>query len=596
MKFLNQKLNTITKRYFAVLVIFFIVVVLILNLFLPNLYYYIMKPYFIKNVSTLIDSSMVRQSVVWTNNRLVYCLVKDEQFHSLINKYYNSNKDDNIIIETMDYIMKKRASVVFNWNKSITAKCHNFVIMDDGTVFCNDEGKMVAEYVRDDKWFKERKNEEMYSPLINLDNGEQYICFARSGTVGSMNFTIVCASNFLDIKKQYNEIEELGINDYMMLQGDRVIYQNLTNSNINLKTYPDYMYSEIQYQPMQFDSENGLDFMVLCSLPFENFRIAVNISKDTLLMTYSDLFTVMKSLIYFLLFLIMLITYLIINRILHRLVALDNAMKEIKIGNEPLPIYDDGNDEIARLTNSFEIMLNEIKLSTNKMLVHEKREQQMQYALLVSALDPHYIYNTLNTITFLAHMNRTEDIIKVNNALIATLKDRLRVKECKTFDSVKVEIEVLKQYLVIQNYLFSNKIDLVFNIEDDDLMLEIPKNILQPLVENSIKHGILPNKDIDNKPIPGQIYITINQEKEQIIIEIKDNGIGFKDDILLEYQNLANDPDVNIFDMEHIGIKNIYMRLRYLYGQDFSFIINSNVKKGTQFIIKLPIQRSIKVL
>lgn len=595
MRFIKKYVNTIMKKYILIFTFFFLSAVILTNLILPRLQYAIARAYFSKNLMTIINSSMVKQSIIWTSNRLEYILSTDQEFHTLINEYYVQNQNSRFIPEIMDFIAKKRCAAVFNWNTSLSAQTEDFVIMDDGINFCNVNQQYLIENIKKSAWYKSLSNDKtnVYSPVITIDNmnkKERYICFALPIEVGNHYGTIMSAINFDDIKIQYNEIEKLGIKDYMMIQKNRIIYQNLKKSQIDITNYPQSMYSTQQYHPVEFVNEDGIDFMVLCSLPFEKFYVAFHIPKETILMPYKDLFTGILVIIYFLLSVILFLFFITMRKITHRLSILGETMKKVQNGYYPVIKKDLNNDEISRLSDSFSVMLKTIRENTEKMLQHEKKEQQTQYALLVSMIDPHYIYNTLNTVTFLANMNRNKDVVKVNNALIATLKDRLQSKNYKTFDSVEIEIQVLKQYMIIQNYLCSNTIKMNLHITETNLHLQIPKNILQPLVENAIKHGILPKKGIDHKPLIGKIDITVYKScNQKIVLRIADNGIGFDQVKLKKCSSLLNESNVDLFDMKHIGIKNVLMRLIYIYGQDkIKFAINSVKGKGSEFIIIIP--------
>lgn len=507
----------------------------------------------------------------------------------MLNQYIAAHASSSQEID--GYIEAARSRVVFTWNESVSTSSQNMVIFDDGTVFGSDQAKSLAKSVISSQWYHAwdyQVDQFAYSPVIG-SGGHDYLCFATNVAIADKNALIINAIDFAGILQQYHEIEALGIKDYVMVQGTETIYQNLESTRIDVESYPDTMFSTEQYEPMITDVYDGLDIMVLCSMPNENFRVAFHISQAELLRPYDNLLTIIQGLIYGLVLIILAIVYLITGNITKRIHRLDETMKDVGSGSYPQVTLDQRNDEISRLSQSFENMIKDLETSSEALLTQERRESQMQYALMVSAVDPHYIYNTLNTVSILAKMNRPEDVVKVNNALIATLKNRLQAKTLKPFDSVRIEKEALEQYIVIQNYLFADKIRLNFHVSDQNLNLLIPKNIIQPLVENSIKHGILPNKGPDGKPKVGEIHVTVFQNSNmETVISVIDNGVGMTDEALVEYQNLRKDVDYNSFDMEHIGIKNVFMRLIHIYGINVEFQIESEASQGTSFVIVLP--------
>lgn len=262
-------------------------------------------------------------------------------------------------------------------------------------------------------------------------------------------------------------------------------------------------------------------------------------------------------------------------------------MSEISKGNYGARLSVHTHDEIEVLGTAFNDMANKLEKNIHELMEKERREKDMQYSLLVSQIDPHFIYNAMNTITYLASSNQPEAVIAVNRSIIGILKDRLRVGCFKVSDSLRQEIDTIKNYLVIQRYRYKDLFDIRWDVDESLLDIEIPKNILQPLVENALYHGVLANKDENGDIIGGYITISIQKEANQLVLSVKDNGIGMSqstiDKIILS-ENGALDNNQN---GEHIGLCNIFARLRYLYQTDFGFHIESKPDFGTKIEIKI---------
>ena len=221
------------------------------------------------------------------------------------------------------------------------------------------------------------------------------------------------------------------------------------------------------------------------------------------------------------------------------------------------------------------------------MVEQEKREQQLKYGLMISQVDPHFIYNTMNMITYLAQKNRNEDVIAVNKAMIQILRDRLRIEVDNVYDTVEQEIKVVREYLLIQKYRYTGIFKSVIDIEAGVEPYLIAKNILQPLVENAFFHGILCNTDEEGEVIDGCITIRIRMEEDEVEIIVKDNGAGMSQDKLDELSK----PQRKLSSMErgeHIGIKNIKERLDYIYENKYRFQIWSKEGEGTIVTIQIP--------
>jgi len=252
---------------------------------------------------------------------------------------------------------------------------------------------------------------------------------------------------------------------------------------------------------------------------------------------------------------------------------LDVAVSEIKSG-----------DEIEVLSDAFNEMVRRLHEQVEERIEYEKNEQKMKYGMLASQIDPHFICNTMNAINFLARDNRSEDIIKINTALISLLRDKLRVENIHVFDTVMQEVEAVKAYLIIQSYRYRNNARLVWNIEEEVLPMHIPKNIIQPLVENALFHGLI---DDESGEINGNIIVSIRRKEDGMEIVVQDDGKGIDEDRLRRL--IAGDLYSEEERGRHIGLKNIRERLNYLYRNEECMRIESD--GGTTVSVYLSIGR-----
>jgi sensor histidine kinase YesM len=286
---------------------------------------------------------------------------------------------------------------------------------------------------------------------------------------------------------------------------------------------------------------------------------------------------------------ILLLTFVII---LVMLAMLINIVRPINMLSQTMSSVADGDftvrsvirtgDEIEDLSNIFNSMAQQIKGHIDHEIEFEKSKQHMQYSLLISQIDPHFIYNTMNTVNYLARKNRCPDVISVNSALIKIMQDRLRVSGIEIFDTVEQEIDMVNQYFLIQQYRYSNRIQLKWDVDPSALGLEIPKNIMQPLVENSYYHGFMSD---DQDEAEGVISISIISNNTNIMITVEDNGSGMDEDHLSALQR-PNPYAINDRG-KHIGIPNIRERLAFLYQSDDCIKFESHVGKGTKITVTL---------
>jgi len=193
-------------------------------------------------------------------------------------------------------------------------------------------------------------------------------------------------------------------------------------------------------------------------------------------------------------------------------------------------------------------------------------------------MDPHFLFNTLNTVSRTAMF---ENAAKTQELIIAISKImRYNLDHKGKMVELNKEIEVLKAYLTIQETRFKEQMNFRIKTEGDLSNFKIPPMIIQPIVENSIIHGLA---DIESE---GKVLIEIDKEEDYLIIKIIDNGIGIEKqklvDILNEEHKIESDK------RKSLGLLNVIKRLKLHYGKNL-LNINSKVNKGTEVIIRIPI-------
>ena len=263
---------------------------------------------------------------------------------------------------------------------------------------------------------------------------------------------------------------------------------------------------------------------------------------------------------------------------------LRNQVNEFSIGDEPVQLFD-SEDEIGELSRSFYDMAVNINQQSKELSQKEYEKAVTYYKLLTTQLDPHFIYNTMNIINILARQGAYEDIIKVNTALTRVLRERLNTQNT-TFEEVGREIEALQQYQLIMDYRYHNQVTVEYDVDESILEKKIPKNILQPLMENSYYHGL----STDSGEIQGNIEILIYPLENELIIEISDNGKGFSEKRLEEIRDNLKHATLHKEKEAHIGMENIYRRISYLYGNHFSMEIQSEEGHGSTVILTFPLE------
>lgn len=234
------------------------------------------------------------------------------------------------------------------------------------------------------------------------------------------------------------------------------------------------------------------------------------------------------------------------------------------------------DDEVMSLVKEFNIMLDQINI-----LIHENYEKQIlleqtKYKMLQAQINPHFLYNTLNSISWMIKLGQTEDASK----MIIELGILLRASFAKEpYGTVEEEINMVKSYIAIQRYRYKKRAEFILESSGDLGEYMIPRMILQPLVENGINYGIDESLDY------GRIEVHITEEEDDICLEVINSGPGMSESDLEQARQFIIQPKGH-----GIGLKNIKERLNIAF-EAHEFRIESDVEEGTRILIRVPKRR-----
>lgn len=310
------------------------------------------------------------------------------------------------------------------------------------------------------------------------------------------------------------------------------------------------------------------------------YEIVSIVKKESILTVLFPYIAGFLGMLLIFLVLVLFMNYRNVNTLINPVLVLSKHMLMAAKGDLNCKVNIDREDEIGQLESSFNKMIDDLRHSIEIIGEKEAKEQQIRFSLLVSQIDPHFIYNTINSINYLARKKRCEDIVTVNSALIAILKDRLRVNDIQITDTIANEIRVVNQYIEIEKFMYDGELEVEWNIDSEFMEEQIPKNMIQPLVENALFHGLI---DEESGEFCGKIRITVYKtETQQIVLCVEDNGGGMDKNRLDEIRSLKFNPEDR---GRKIGLSNIFGRLYYLYGNADCMKIESELGKGTKITI-----------
>ena len=235
------------------------------------------------------------------------------------------------------------------------------------------------------------------------------------------------------------------------------------------------------------------------------------------------------------------------------------------------------NDEIGQLGDSLNNMISEMEVLIDKLVKEEQAKKEVELEALHAQINPHFLYNTLNTIKWMAKIQGNKSVSRAITALIKLL--RISINLGREMITLGEEIDYVKNYIVIQKLRFNEAINVTYNIDEQCMDLTVPKLFLQPIVENSIIYGIEDENNELNINIKAFII------EDDLIIEIVDDGPGIEDEVLEKI--FKSTSDKNRFS--RVGLNNVNQRIKLYCGKDYGVQIETKVGEGTLVRVKLKI-------
>ncbi len=273
------------------------------------------------------------------------------------------------------------------------------------------------------------------------------------------------------------------------------------------------------------------------------------------------------------------IANIVAKKIAWPLRRLEQEMLKVENGDFAITEPYGGAAEVQALSSSFMVMVSRIEGLMREIKENEETKRKIELAALQAKINPHFLYNTLDSVIWMAESGDSEGVVKMVSALARLF--RVSIAKGKDTITLKEELQHVRSYMDIQSMRYKDRFRYTVDLPPELENAPVIKLIIQPIVENSIYHGIKPMQD------EGLIAIRICQEGNDIIIEVKDNGVG------MDRKTAASILDRNaehIHDKEGngIGIINIDERLKLTYGEGYGVTIESELEAGTSVTIRLP--------
>ena len=552
--------RTMKNSMLLQLFFYYIIGNLLFVLFLSSIFYYTSK-YIIMN-----------KEIEYTNGNVIstsrYITLYADKLKNIINLLSVDADVRNFLISGNEDSKKSIEKMIYSILDSNKGIKNITVIGKNGNIVSSDKNNdmKISENMMKEKWYVDAiNNSDM--PVFNP---------SRKNSTSSMNSALWFLSISRDIKNSKGE--NLGVIVFDIKYETLERYLNsisfgkqidniIVDKNNNIIYYKDVKCFADKKCLAKFSEKNKNKDTYLYETQIENTNWNLRSLANT-----NDLVTLKKNFshIVIIIFLVSLafssiITFIVITKILRPLIKLENHMQNFENNLREFHLSEKTGYEVQNLVEHFNVMVEKIKYL---------REYEIK--ALHSQINPHFLYNTLDTIIWMAEFEDNEKVISITKSLANYF--RLSLSNGHEKIPLKDEIMHTKEYLFIQKQRYEDKLSYFFNIEDESLLsIEVPKIIIQPIVENSIYHGI---KNLSGN---GIITIDVYRENSTVNISVKDNGIGFEKAKQFKKSKTGG-----------VGIQNVNKRIKFYYGKNYGVFINKDNKtEGAEVIIKIPFKSSL---
>ncbi|WP_321004323.1 sensor histidine kinase [Eisenbergiella porci] len=266
------------------------------------------------------------------------------------------------------------------------------------------------------------------------------------------------------------------------------------------------------------------------------------------------------------------------RKLCENLKKLSYSMEEIRQGNLEVRMSVQTRDEIGIVADTFNRMMDHIARLMVEIKEKEILKKEAEQKFLDAQIEPHFLYNSINSIQYVAHMREEKEIEKVAIALSELFRSVLSNK--KEFITLWEEKEYIDNYIMIERFKYTRDFALIWDVEEELWAYQIPRLLLQPIVENALIHGIADKEE-------GVINIKVYREENSVIVKILDNGKGIARKELQELQEDIHKNKKSRF--RRVGISNVFERIKLLFGEEYGGNIYSYQNTFTCIELKLPL-------
>ncbi|MBN2222880.1 MAG: sensor histidine kinase, partial [Vallitaleaceae bacterium] len=396
---------------------------------------------------------------------------------------------------------------------------------------------------------------------------------------GEILGVILVDLNFSLIEDMVSRIS-LGERGYIFIVDEfgELIYhpkRELIYNNLREEAFEAILSSSKSVIPLEVDNEK-VEY-IISSSKYSNWKVVgkgyvedLNIHRSTL--GYYFMVLIITAFV-----VSILLVSIVAVRILHPIKNLLKGMATFQSGQLDTQVQVENSNELGILTSTFNQMTRRIKALVEKMQQVEVNKRKSDLDALQAQINPHFLYNTLDSIVWMSEAGKKEEVVKMTSSLAKLF--RISINKGEEYIRVAKEVEHVESYLLIQQMRYGDKLSYKIQVDHEIFQQRMIKIVLQPIVENAIYHGI--------KTLPGKGIIQIRGrgEGDFLIFEVEDNGMGMDEETKAK---LLSGKIMSSSKGSGVGVYNVDQRIKLYYGRQYGLKIESELYEGTKVLIRLP--------
>lgn len=448
---------------------------------------------------------------------------------------------------------------------------------------------------QNERWYREASENPEEIQLISVVTGRNIVTnrsysiddvFSLAKAVQDPETGEVLGVILLDIR---HDIIQSSINGvtigekgfvFVMDQEDNIVYTPV--NGIVYRVNPKWVKA---MEPMSVQIQGG-SYQIRSELsPYTGWRTVGVFSMDEVMSSVNTIVYILFTCVIISLVLVVIVSFKFSRTLTNPIFKLKRLMKQAESGDLTVRFNFQHNDEIGELGQSFNHMIARIDQLIQMVYVEQENKRTAEMKSLQEQIKPHFLYNTLDTISWMARDYDAEDIVRLVDAL--TNMFRIGLSHGKDIITVKEEITHVSNYLYIQKIRYKDKLNYVIHVDESLYAIEVPKLILQPLVENAIYHGVKAKRG------GGTITITGVPEGENLVFTVQDDGAGMLQEKVEELNRRMSERSV-LDEKKSFGLFYIRERIQLCYGKGYGVHVESTLGEGTRVTITLPLYQKPK--